>query len=782
MKLETKILLVEHDKYDIELIEHELKKGNVNYKIEIVRTAEEYEYALTDFKPDIILSDYTLPSFSGPAAFKLKESITPYTPFIYVSGTIGEENSIQLIRNGATDFVLKDKLYTLVIKVNRALKEAKEAGQHKKAEAEVIKAYKETETVLNRINDSVVSVDNEWRYTFLNDAALATHPMSKQETIGKVIWDIHPEMKNTIFWHKYHEAMQTGKVVEVEDYYAPMKIWFSAKAYPSSNGLTIFYKDITQRKKADNDIIELNEKLLATNRELSIILNTLPATIALLDKAGTIIAVNEAWKQFALDNHMHSATHGLGDNYIEVCEKSTGSDKEYAIEMAMGLRSILNGDVKKFALEYPCHAPGEERWFNAEVRPFKESKNSGAVVMHINITERKKTAQVLTKTLKEVIDYRFALDEAAIVAITDHRGVIKHVNDNFCTISQYSKEELIGHGHRIVNSGYHSDSFIQNIWNTIAGGKVWRNEIKNKAKDGSYYWVDITIVPFLNEMGEPYQYVAIQVNITAKKEAEIKVDELIETLTIKNNELHKTNIELDKFVYSTSHDLRAPLLSLLTLIEMCGDHKGQQKELNNLYAMMTTGVNRVDETIKNILNYSRNARTEIKVQELDIKEISGALIETLKHIKSDNKIAFTVKIENGIPFYSDKARVTSIINNLLSNAIKYQRANEIHPTVQFTFSLTETEAHIIVEDNGEGIPMNMQSKIFEMFERTSSQSTGSGLGLYICREMVNKLGGDIQVISERFKGSIFIVRLPNLNPHSENLNPQPQLHEDSSVY
>ena len=237
----------------------------------------------------------------------------------------------------------------------------------------------ELETVFNRINDSVVSVDNNWRYTFLNDTALSTHPLGKAETIGKSLWDVHPEMEGTIFWDKYHEAMQSGKVVEVEDYYPAMGTWFSVKVYPSANGLTIFYKDVTQDKKAE---------------------------------------------------------------------------------------------------------------------------------------------QYLIQSLQEVSDYKFALDESSIVAITDHRGIINHVNDNFCRISKYSSEELIGQDHRMINSGHHSKNFIKNIWITIANGKIWNGEIKNKAKDGSTYWVDTTIVPFLNERGKPYQYIAIRTDISARKNLE----------------------------------------------------------------------------------------------------------------------------------------------------------------------------------------------------------------------------------------------------------------------
>jgi signal transduction histidine kinase len=230
-----------------------------------------------------------------------------------------------------------------------------------------------------------------------------------------------------------------------------------------------------------------------------------------------------------------------------------------------------------------------------------------------------------------------------------------------------------------------------------------------------------------------------------------------------NDELKKSNKELDSFVYSVSHDLRAPLSSMLGVVGLCEMGALDPFMLKNI-TFLKSSIKKLDGFILDILDYSRNSRLEVVRQEIHFTDLLDDISGNLKFMGTDDqrKVDIRTAIHNGVAFYSDKSRIGIILNNLVSNSIRYQNPDAADPFVEVHVHVSESAVDIRVKDNGIGIDKENQAKVFNMFYRVSSKSIGSGLGLYIVKETVEKLRGVIELRSEPGKGSTFSIHLPNL--------------------
>ena len=240
---------------------------------------------------------------------------------------------------------------------------------------------------------------------------------------------------------------------------------------------------------------------------------------------------------------------------------------------------------------------------------------------------------------------------------------------------------------------------------------------------------------------------------------ESKVIERTSELEKQNEELVKVNSELDSFVYSTSHDLRAPLVSVMGLIDLSKREKDPELR-SHYFEMIVNSMQKLDSFIKDITDFSRNARMQVEFDEIDFNELVESIFEELQYMQGSD-LEKRINIENVEVFVSDPRRLKMIFNNLISNAIRYQSEENGTPYVAMDITTDEKGAHIVIHDNGLGIRDEYLARIFDMFFRASETSQGSGLGLYIVKEAVEKLGGSISVDSKQGEGTRFEINLPS---------------------
>lgn len=340
----------------------------------------------------------------------------------------------------------------------------------------------------------------------------------------------------------------------------------------------------------------------------------------------------------------------------------------------------------------------------------------------------KHNQNTLDKTLKELADIKFALDASSIVAITNQKGEIIYVNDQFCHISKYLREELLGQDHRIINSKHHSKEFFRELWRTIAQGKVWKGEIRNKAKDGTFYWVDTTIVPFLNQQGKPYQYVSIRNEITKKKLMEEQIKALPQRI------LQAQEQECNRIARDIHDDLGQSLATLKMFIQSASLEEFQKGKKSTIQQK------KIIEYLNTIIEKSRSLATRLRPSTLEVLGLTTALKMMLGEIKQNNKlkISFRHGSLDGLHFKAEAINVFRIIQEAIANVLKHAKATSI----QIRITKVKGNLRISIMDNGVGFVRNGGS---------------AGLGLVTMQERAKLLGGSVKINSIRNKGTTILV-------------------------
>src|ERR1041385_4993655 len=367
--------------------------------------------------------------------------------------------------------------------------------------------------------------------------------------------------------------------------------------------------------------------------------------------------------------------------------------------------------------------------------------------------------EALQRSQKELADIKFALDQSTIVAITDQRGIINYVNDEFCRISKYSREELLGQDHRIINSGYHSKEFIRNLWTTIASGNVWKGELRNRAKDGSIYWVDTTIVPFLDKEGKPYQYVAIRHDITQLKLAE----EQIRQQTVELQRAAQLSVT-GELAAGLAHEIKNPLAGIQGAVDILIRRRDVNDPEREALEGVRHQVQRIDKTVRALLDRARPRNLKlIRASLTELMQATVGLARSQLVARGGDRIRIEfVPPAEEIFTVIDSAQIEDAVLNLMINAMEAVEEDGKVTLRIYRVAPDDQEASdvavIEVSDNGRGIDQKDLANIFSPFFTT--RQGGTGLGLPAVRRIARVHGGSVDVKSVVGQGSTFAIRLP----------------------
>lgn len=391
-----------------------------------------------------------------------------------------------------------------------------------------------------------------------------------------------------------------------------------------------------------------------------------------------------------------------------------------------------------------------------EIKDLFDNVNWMVRRVEIYINEIKKNEQLIEASERK---FRSMIENSNdAIALMDKEGKIIYASSSTPKVIGYDSIELEG---RYVFEEIHPDDkpkLLEHLKEVLNNSETnLYVEIRKRHKDGDYRWLECHSSNMLDDSSIE----AIIINyrdITNRKISELKIDH-------QYKELQKVNAELDGFVYSASHDLKAPLLSILGITNIAKIDSNEDTSIF-YFNMIESNITKLLHVIKDIINFSRNIHLEVEKERVDFTGLINDSIQSLHYLENKGKLAFEIVIDQTAEYYSDRSRLGMIFSNMISNAILYHNYNQEKPTISISVSRNKKqEIEIIISDNGQGIDSQYQPKIFNMFYRASTDSKGSGLGLYIVKNIIDKMEGTIELTSIPGIGTQFKITIGNGIPN-----------------
>jgi PAS domain S-box-containing protein len=507
-------------------------------------------------------------------------------------------------------------------------------------------------------------------------------------------------------------------------------IWIEASGTltKTSEGITVCHgiiTDITQRKN-------LEQKHRESDQRYRDLVEHLPLGIG-IHAGGKLVYVNEHAIQMM---GARRESDLVGRNVLDLVHP------DFRSLVRERMARVLKGEDAPAIEEKYVRLDGKIIDVETSAYPFVHQGMPAVQIISKDITE-KKQAEVSMKKTEMLFSQLFQNSPMAIV-ILDDKGTVVQINQGFHEMFGYTIDELEGHGLNQFIVPDELEAEGNDLNSLISSYKVIRIETIRKTKSGEELSLIVYGVPVRME-DKTIGIFGVYVDITEQKKIE--------------QELKIRNTELDNFVYKVSHDLRAPLSSILGLVNLA-NMPGNDDNPGMYIQLIGQKVEQLDHFISDVLSHSKNLKQDISIHQVDLRQIIDNTFTDLSYLQGASQLKKIVDI-TGTDFYSDRWRLAEVFRNLISNAIKYRRMNIEAPTVRIVVKITEQEADISFSDNGIGIEPDKLLNIFDMFYRASTQSEGSGLGLYIVKNAVEKLRGQIDVFSKPLKGTEFKIILPN---------------------
>jgi PAS domain S-box-containing protein len=615
------------------------------------------------------------------------------------------------------------------------------------------------ESTLNNSSDGFVSLDTNWCYTYVNNKAGEFLGREATSLIGKHIWTEFPEGVNQPFYKAYYKAVETQQTQVLQEFYEPFDKWFENRIYPSSDGLTIYFTDITEQKKAD---LALKE----SENHIRTILETEPECIKQLNAKGELIYMNPAGLAMIEADTFEMVKDQTVLNLISPNDQH--AFKKLTADVFKGKSGHLVFEITGIK--------GTQRWLETHAVPLKDTEGTIISLLGVtrDITNRKKIEEELIEN--ENLFRRLTTNVPVGIFQTDLEGSCNFVNDEWIKYAGLSFDEGMGYG---WSNAIHPEDRerVLNEWQqAIKTNTEFRSELRFQNQDNKITWLSAKAVGLSDSQNNLYGYIGMVVDITEKIKAKEEItnykNHLEELVALRTFELEKekkkaqsADLMKSTFLATMSHELRTPMNSIIGFTGML--LKQLPGPLNEEQNKQLTIVKNSSVHLLGLINDI----LDISKIEADKLELSLAPFNYLLTIENTieflspqvNKKELQIKIEfseTKIVLNSDERRVEQVLMNLLSNAIKFSNKGTIFVKVAVQNNFITTQ----IIDQGIGISKEDQIKLFNPFTQLntglSRSYEGTGLGLAICKSLIEKLGGTIQISSKKGEGSNFTFKLP----------------------